>query len=101
VADGRQTPGIRAGSESPRDAHSTRMVNARFPARSIYGFEMVDGRTAPTLRAMVAINRKFTPNRMIAIFSEFSATLPQRKNFRFIDGCYSGNKPAGLTATQP
>jgi hypothetical protein len=33
------------------------------------------------------INRKFTPNRMIAIFNEFSATLPQCKHLRFIDGC--------------
>jgi hypothetical protein len=88
VAGGRQTPRIRAGSESPRGVHSTRMVNARFPARSIYGFEMVDGRTAPGLRVRAAINRKFTPNRMIAIFGEFSPIFPQCKHFRFIDGCY-------------
>ncbi|MGY2908185.1 hypothetical protein [Bradyrhizobium sp. URHC0002] len=69
------------------DAHSTRMVNDRLQAAMIYGFEMVDGRTARTLRAMVVINRKFTPNRIIAIFSEFSATLPQCKHFGFIDGC--------------
>jgi hypothetical protein len=69
------------------NAHSARMVNDRFRAASIYGFEMVDARAARTLRAMVVINRKFTPNRIIAIFSEFSATLPQCKHFRFIDGC--------------
>jgi hypothetical protein len=63
------------------------MVNDRFRAASIYGFEMVDARTARTLRAIVVINRKFTPNRIIAIFIEFSATLPQWKHFRFIDGC--------------
>jgi len=33
-----------------------------------------------------AINRKFTPNRIIAIFGEFSANLPQCKHLRFIDG---------------
>jgi hypothetical protein len=62
-----------------------RMVNDRFPARSIYGFEMVD---APPAHFFVfaAINRKFTPNRIIAIFSEFSADLPQCKHLRFIDG---------------
>jgi hypothetical protein len=32
------------------------------------------------------INRKFTPNQIIAIFSEFSANLPQCKHLRFIDG---------------
>jgi hypothetical protein len=61
------------------------MVNDRFRAASIYGFEMVDARAARTFRAMVVINRKFTPNRIIAIFGEFSATLPQWKHFRFID----------------
>jgi len=35
----------------------------------------------------LVINRKFTPNRMIAIFNEFSAILPQCKHLRFIDGC--------------
>src|SRR5436190_2239899 len=30
------------GFNLSRDAHSTQMVNDRFPARSIYGFEMVD-----------------------------------------------------------
>jgi hypothetical protein len=63
------------------------MVNDRFRAGSIYGFEMVDARAARILRAIVVINLKFTPNRIIAIFSEFSATLLQWKHFRFIDGC--------------
>jgi hypothetical protein len=57
------------------------MVNDRFRAASIYGFEMVDARMAQLLRAMVAINLKFTPNRIIAIFSEFSPILPQWKHF--------------------
>jgi hypothetical protein len=63
------------------------MVNDRFRAASIYGFEMVDALMARTFRAMVVINRKFTPNRIITIFSEFSPTLPQCRHFRFIDGC--------------
>jgi len=63
------------------------MVNDRFRAASIYGFEMVDAGAARTVRAMVVINRKFTPNRIIAIFAEFSATLHQCKHFQFIDGC--------------
>jgi hypothetical protein len=63
------------------------MVNDRFRAASIYGFEMVDARTARISRAIVVINRKFTPNRTSAILGEFSATLPQWKHFRFIDGC--------------
>jgi hypothetical protein len=62
------------------------MVNDRLQAAMIYGFEMVDGLMARTIRATVVINRKFTPNRIIAIFGEFSATLPQWKHFRFIDG---------------
>jgi hypothetical protein len=53
----------------------------------IYGFEMVDGRTARTFRAIVVINRKFTPNRIIAIFREFSPALPLCKHLQFIDGC--------------
>jgi hypothetical protein len=69
------------------DAHSTRMVNDRLQAAMIYGFEMVDGRTARAFRAIVVINRKFTPNRIIAIFSEFFATLSQCKHFRFIHDC--------------
>jgi hypothetical protein len=70
-----------------RDAHSARMVNDRFKAASIYGFEMVDARAAPYLPAIVVINRKFTPNRIIPVFTKFSATLPQWKHLRFIGGC--------------
>jgi hypothetical protein len=58
------------GFRAPRDAHSTRMVND----------------SAASFRAMVVINRKFTPNRIIPVFREFSAALPQWKHFRFIDG---------------
>jgi hypothetical protein len=49
------------------------MVNAEFPDRARYGFEMVD---APALRffcGVVAINRKFTPNPIDRIFLKFSA----------------------------
>jgi hypothetical protein len=63
------------------------MVNDRFRAASIYGFEMVDARAARTFRAIVVINRKFTPNRIIPVFGKFSAILPQCKHLRFIDGC--------------
>jgi hypothetical protein len=63
------------------------MVNDRFRAAPIYGFEMVDARAARSFRAIVVINRKFTPNRIIPVFGKFSATLPQWKHFGFIDGC--------------
>jgi hypothetical protein len=63
------------------------MVNDRFRAASTYGFEMVDARAARSFRAIVVINRKFTPNRIIPVFGKFSATLPQWKHFGFIDGC--------------
>jgi hypothetical protein len=33
------------------------------------------------------INRKFTSNQFIGLFSEFSPNLPQCGYFRFIDGC--------------
>jgi hypothetical protein len=48
------------------------MVNAGFPARNRYGFEMVAAQSCRYLHE-IAINRKFTPNRMIRIFREFSA----------------------------
>jgi hypothetical protein len=48
---------------------------------------MVAGRRAELLGAQARINRIFTPNRIIAIFSKFSAILPQWKHLRFIEGC--------------
>jgi hypothetical protein len=63
------------------------MVNDRFPARSIYGFEMVDTPGGPPISGVSAINRKFTPNRTIRVFSEFSPILSQCKYLRFIDDC--------------
>jgi hypothetical protein len=41
-----------------RDAHSARMVNDRFRAASIYGFEMVDARAARPFHAMVGHQSK-------------------------------------------
>jgi hypothetical protein len=38
------------GFHAPHDVHSTRMVNDRFRAASIYGFEMVDARAARNFR---------------------------------------------------
>jgi hypothetical protein len=75
------------GFRASPDAYSTLMVNVWFPARSIHGFEMVAGRRAELLGAQARINRIFTPNRIIAIFSKFSAILPQWKHLRFIEGC--------------
>jgi len=63
------------------------MVNGGFPQALIYGFEMVDAPRPVRLCAAVAINRIFTPNQIIRIFSEFSSSLPQCKHLRFIDGC--------------
>jgi hypothetical protein len=62
---------------TPRGLHSTRMVNDRFPARPIYGFEMVDVPLATDFAAFSTINRKFTPNRIFEIFCKFSPNLVQ------------------------
>jgi hypothetical protein len=48
------------------------MVNAGFPARSRYGFEMVDAARNAILPPEAGVNRKFTPNQIIRIFGEFS-----------------------------
>jgi hypothetical protein len=74
------------GFRAPRDAHSTRMVNDRLQAAHDLWFRNRGWASAATFRAMVVINRKFTPNRIIPVFREFSAALPQWKHFRFIDG---------------
>ncbi|KJC49428.1 hypothetical protein UP09_06870 [Bradyrhizobium sp. LTSP885] len=65
------------------------MVNDRFPDVMIYGFEMVDVAHAADPDRRDAINRKFTPNQIRRIFSDFSPILPQCRYFRFIDRCYS------------
>jgi hypothetical protein len=61
------------------------MVNDRFPAPSIYGFEMVDAPITPMFSCSLGVNRKFTPNRIIGNFREFPADLAQCKHLRFID----------------
>jgi hypothetical protein len=48
------------------------MVNAGFPARIRYGFEMVETARATGLCPKTGINRKFTPNQIIPIFRKFS-----------------------------
>jgi hypothetical protein len=45
------------------------MVNAGFPDRTLYGFEMVDA----AYWRKTAVNRKFTPNQIIRVFCKFSA----------------------------
>jgi len=49
------------------------MVNAKFPEPARYGFQKVDATFASGIRGKSAINRKFTPNRIIRVFAEFSA----------------------------
>ncbi|KRR10117.1 hypothetical protein CQ12_27960 [Bradyrhizobium jicamae] len=72
------------GFRASRELHSTRMVNDRFPAPRFYGFEMVD---ALLVHIFIAINRKFTPNRIFQIFCEFSPNLLQCKHLGFIHDC--------------
>jgi hypothetical protein len=62
------------------------MVNVGFPEPARYGFETVDGLKARH-HGGAAINRKFTPNRMIRNFGEVSANLAQCEHLRFIDRC--------------
>jgi hypothetical protein len=64
------------------DAHSTRMVNDRFPAQSIYSFEMVDAPIAPALPC----SRPSIENLHRIKSFGFSANLPQCKHLQFIDG---------------
>jgi len=47
------------------------MVNGGFPQALLYGFEMVDAPGLVRPRAAAGINRIFTPNQIIRIFSEF------------------------------
>jgi hypothetical protein len=49
-----------------------RMVNAEFPQRTGYGFEMVDAPAASVFFRKGAINRKFTPNPINRIVGKFS-----------------------------
>jgi len=49
------------------------MVNAGFPERAGYGFETVHRRRRRISLRKIAINRKFTPNRINRTFGKFSA----------------------------
>jgi hypothetical protein len=66
-----------------RDPHLTRMVNDRFRAASIYGFEMVD---APAGLIFGCFSPSMEYLRRIESF-DFSANLPQCKHLRFIERC--------------
>jgi hypothetical protein len=67
--------------------HSMQMVNAGFPQRVQYGFEMVD--VSGRIRSITGSrhNQKFTPNQINRIIRRFSAISPQCKHLRFIGGC--------------
>jgi hypothetical protein len=49
------------------------MVNAGFPERAWYGFEIVDAPAIAIPTRNADINRKFTPNQFGRIFRRFSA----------------------------
>jgi hypothetical protein len=67
-----QTPCVRGVFAPIEGIHSTRMVNAGFPERFSYGFEMVDAPDAWFIRK-IAINRKFMVNPVNRIFRKFCA----------------------------
>jgi hypothetical protein len=48
------------------------MVNAGFPERMRYGFEMVDRHDASVFSPQTAVNQIFTANPMIRVFLKFS-----------------------------
>ena len=49
------------------------MVNGRFPAPALYGFEIVDAAVKAIVLQKAVINRKFTPNSINRSFRKFSA----------------------------
>jgi hypothetical protein len=62
------------GFHRARDPHLTRMVNDRFPARSSYGFEMVDapgGPRFPVFRPSIENLRRIEPFEFSANFRRF------------------------------
>jgi hypothetical protein len=63
------------------------MVNDRFPSAADLWFQNGGYTGAATFAALSTINRKFTPNRFIAVFGKFSAILSQCKYLRFIEDC--------------
>jgi hypothetical protein len=62
---------------APRGIHSARMVNDRFPGAADLWFQNGGCTSAATFAALSIINRKFTPNRIFAIFCKFSPNLLQ------------------------
>jgi hypothetical protein len=53
------------------------MVNDRFPSAANLWFQNGGCTGAATFAALSIINRKFTPNRIFAIFCKFSPNLLQ------------------------
>jgi hypothetical protein len=62
---------------TPRGIHSARMVNDRFPSAADLWFQNGGYAGAATSAALSIINRKFTPNRIFAVFCKFSPNLLQ------------------------
>jgi hypothetical protein len=93
-------PAYSRGFNLSCDAHSTRMVNDRFPARSIYGFEMVDAPIAPTFLCLGHQSKIYAESNHSGfrrIFAEFTSMQILAIYRRLI----VRSKPAGLTATEP
>jgi hypothetical protein len=62
---------------TPHGLHSARMVNEGFPSAADLWFQNSGCTRAATFAALSIINRKFTPNRIFAIFGKFSPNLLQ------------------------
>jgi hypothetical protein len=87
-----RSPGFRA----PGTAHSTQMVNDRFPARSIYGFEMVDVRPAGVApRRQSIVYAESNHSGFQRIFGDFTSM----QTLAVYRPLLIRNKPADLTAT--
>jgi hypothetical protein len=63
------------------------MVNERFPSAASHGFEMVDSSCRPPPRSPQFVNRLFTANQIVRIFSKFSDIRRHRRNVGFNDAC--------------
>jgi hypothetical protein len=62
------------GFRGPRGPHLARMVNDRFRAASIYGFEMVDAAAARTFRHQSNIYAESNRSDFSRIFRAFTST---------------------------
>jgi len=60
------------------------MVNAKFPERTRYGFEMVDGLCRSLAIAMAASIENLRRIESFGFFYKFSAILVQCRHLRFI-----------------